>query len=254
MGGYAHITRCDELLESDIVVAIDERRSTRALLDRLAKVSRPGEGAPRVLVLLGRVAGRDVDWVDGAMRVEVAVDETEDGGKGGVTIDVLTALGFEMQERVVPSFKMKAPFREFVRLVDAMPHSVEPLVVITKTAKRLVLAVPSESSQRSSVPAPPVVIADDALYRGSAKQRAAKRASRPEFEAEAPTRAKTLRPAEMPAPNSPPHVTPRKKTLRPEVHAVPPQPPHVPRAPRVPFKTKTERGRKVVPPSGEGER
>jgi hypothetical protein len=242
MAGYAHISRCDDLSEDDIALAIDERRSTKALLDRLAKVSRGGEGAPRVLVLLARLAAREVDWLDGAMRVEVVAS---DGG--GVTIDVLTELGFEMQERVVPSFKMAAPFREFARLVETDPRSVAPLLVAAKTAKRLALAVMS-AARRASDPPPAVAIAEEALYRGSAKQRAAKRASQPEIEAEPPVRPRlrsrpggSVRPPEPP----PPSLT-RGKTLRPEVYAVPPQPPHVPRAPRVPFKSKADR-RKAGP-------
>jgi hypothetical protein len=250
MAGYAHITRCAELTEGDIVGALGDRRLSKVLLERLAKVARAGEGAPKVLHLLARMAGKEVDWIEGVLRVEVLAEGD------GVSIEVLTDLGAGMQERLFPSLKMGAPFKEFSRMVEHMPRTLEPLVVVKKATNRMVLEAPN-GERLTSMPQA-VAIADESLYRGgrrttrpkvgpgkdateetakhtsSGKLRAARRASS-EVEVEvalpkisAQTGA-TLRPALMAAP-----APTRSKTLRPDLHGVPPPIPAVPQAPRVP--------------------
>ena len=74
VSAYAHIKRCLELSDRDIVSALEDRRSAKALLDQLAKVSRPGDGAPKLLLVFAKLAGPDVDWIDGGLRVEMSAD------------------------------------------------------------------------------------------------------------------------------------------------------------------------------------
>ena len=232
MAGYAHINRCTDLSEDDVVTALAERRAAKALLERLAKVSRPREGASKALVFIARLAGREVDWIEGWMRVEVVADGD------GVVVEVLSDLGLGMRERLLPSLKMDAPFREFARLVEHMPSTLEPLIVMAKTAKRLALSsVGDETKGAVSLPAAPATEASPASDR-----EAPKRSSRPSVErgGEVPARiparsGKTLRPALMGAP-----APSRKKTLRPEVHAVPPPVPSVASVPRAPALPRTE--------------
>jgi len=191
MGGYAHITRCAELSEDDIVSALEDRRSAKMLLDRLARVAQPNEGAPKVLHFLGRMAKGEVDWIDGTLHVEVIAEGDT------VRVDVLSDVGIGMQERLFPSLKMAAPFEEFTRMVDLMPRMFEPLAVVTEEAKRLVLEAGVDARWPTSIPKS-VAIAEDSLYRrkgsrpkmeapespprstSSAKMRAARRDSRPD--------------------------------------------------------------------------
>jgi hypothetical protein len=245
MAGYAHITRCAELTEDDVVSALEDRRLSKALLERLARVARPGEGAPKILHFLARMAGGEVAWIEGTLRVEVVADGE------GVTVEVLGDLG-GVRERLFPLLKVGAPFREFARMVDHMPRTVEPLVLVSKAANRLALEVIDEGPATASMPQ--VAIADDSLYRGrrttrpklgpkagsvpprasgsSGKLRAARRASIPAIDMppRIPARSgATLRPAVIGVPPSS-----RNQTLRPDLHGVPPPIPAVPQAPRIP--------------------
>src|SRR5580765_4308378 len=97
MSIYPHIKRCLELSDKDIASAVGDRRTTKALLDQLSKVSRPGDGAPKLLLVFAKMAAQSVDWVDGSLRIEMA------GDGDATTVEVLTELGLGMHERVFPS-------------------------------------------------------------------------------------------------------------------------------------------------------
>ena len=100
MNVFAHIKRCLELSDRDVASAIADRRMAKALLDQLAKVSRPGDGAPKLLLVFAKMAAAEVDWIDGALRVEMV-------GEAGVTVvEVLSELGLGMRERVFASFNI----------------------------------------------------------------------------------------------------------------------------------------------------
>ena len=167
MSIYAHIKRCLELSERDIVSAVADRRTAKALLDQLAKVSRPGDGAPKLLLVFARLASSEVEWIEGALRVEMV-------GDADVTVvEVLCELGLGMHERVFPSFKMSVPLDEFARAVERVPHMVAPLTVVAATSRRLVLTTAEDEEQEEAAP-PAVAIADDSLYvRRSSKDKIA---------------------------------------------------------------------------------
>jgi hypothetical protein len=211
MGAYAHITRCAELSEDDIVSALEDRRSAKMLLERLARVAQPNEGAPKVLHFLARMA-KAVDWIDGTLHVELIAEGD------AVRVNVLSDVGIGMQERLFPSFKMAARFEEFTRMVELMPRRVEPLAVVIEEVGRLVLAAEVDARWPTSIPKA-VPIAEDSLYRrkgsrpkmeasdppprsiSSAKMRAVRRASRPD--GSSALRAASRR-SEVDAPNSGP--------------------------------------------------
>jgi hypothetical protein len=216
------------------------------------------------------MGGGEVGWVEGTLRIEVV------GDGEGVVVEVLGDLG-GVRERLFPLLKMGAPFKEFARMVDHMPRTLEPLVVVNKAANRVVLEALSDGPLTATMPQ--VAIADDSLYRGrrttrpkvgpkdsipvadhgskpsgsSSKFRAARRASIPvEMPAHVPARTgTTLRPALVGAP-----APTRSRTLMPDNHAVPPPIPAVPQAPRIPRvdpdepsapKTERLRGRRAAP-------
>ncbi len=226
MSIYAHIKRCLELADRDIASALGDRRMAKALLDQLAKVSRPGDGAPKLLLVFARLAGAEVDWIDGALRVEMV------GDADGTLVEVLSELGLGMHERVFPSFKMSVPLEEFARAVERVPHMVAPLAIASATGRRLVLTATSDEEEEEGTPSAAVSIGDDSLYmkRGS-KEKLAEAA------------AKALNPAESePPPPAPVMATPRvvRKSIRPA--ALPPPvdepmkaapPARAPEAPRV---------------------
>src|SRR4051812_5564164 len=112
MSLYTHIKRCLELSDRDIDTAIADRRLAKALLDHLAKISKPGDGAPKLLLVFAKMAAQPVDWVDGALRIDMV-------GDADVTVvEVLSELGLGMHERVFPSFRMSVPLEEFARAVE----------------------------------------------------------------------------------------------------------------------------------------
>src|ERR1700753_333232 len=130
MSIYAHIKRCLELSDKDITSAIADRRLAKALLDQLAKVSKPGDGAPKLLLVFAKIAAAQVDWIDGELRVELG-----DSGES-TTVDVLTEMGRGMRERVFPTLKMNVPMEEFARAVERVPHMIAPLSTAGSTDKR----------------------------------------------------------------------------------------------------------------------
>jgi len=213
MSIYAHIKRCLELSDRDITSAIADRRLAKALLDQLAKVSKPSDGAPKLLLMFAKIAAQQVDWIDGALRVELV-------GDGEVTtVEVLTELGLGMHERVFPSFKMAVPLEEFARAVERVPHMIEPLSIATSSASRLVLTATEgeeEEESENDSPSANVPIADESMYAGEKRK-----ASKPEMAAVsvpkviASRSGKTLRPAppQPSAPRAAPVVVPRAPAL-----------------------------------------
>lgn len=174
MSNYAHIKRCLELSERDIVSAIEDRRTAKALLDQLAKVSRPGDGAPKLLLLFARLATSEVEWIDGALRVEMM------GDSDVTVVEVLAELGLGMRERVFPSLKMNVPLDEFARAVERVPHMVAPLKLATATSRRLVLtAAEEDDAEAEATPHDAVSIADESLYVGRSPKATARPKSIP---------------------------------------------------------------------------
>lgn len=238
MSIYAHIKRCLELSDRDVASALADRRMAKALLDQLANVSRPGDGAPKLLLVFARLAGGEIDWIDGALRVEMV-------GDADVTVvEVLSELGLGMRERVFPSFKMNAPLEEFARAVERVPHMVAPLTIATTGARRLVLTASVDEEEEEATPS--VAIDDDSLYTRKAskeKPSAVKEielppAPPPPPHPATPSAAKirvAKRVSSRPAPEESKPAAKTKKSLRP----APPPPDHdlapaFPKAPAVP--------------------
>jgi hypothetical protein len=229
MSIYAHIKRCLELSERDIALAVAEKRVAKALVDQLAKVSKPGDGAPKLLLLFAKIAASGVEWMDGALHLELV----SDGDK--TAVDVLSELGMGMRERVFPSFKMSVPLEEFARAVERVPHMIAPLSIVATSGTRLVLTASDEevedaSSDEESSGAVP--IADESMYtaekrtssrdkmqavRGtSPKMGAGRKSSRPQMAA--------TKPGTVPPPEPKVIASRSGKTLRPGA-----PPPAVPR-------------------------
>jgi hypothetical protein len=159
-GDLAHIARCLDLTEADIVGAIVARDRTKALLAHLAACSAPDTGAAKALLVLARMATTSCDWLDGDLAIELVPFLNE-----LTRVDVVTDLGGSLRERVFPSLVFKAPLSEFVRAVERASHMIAPLRVGAKSAQRLALGA-SEALRRTSMPPPPIEIAADSLFLG----------------------------------------------------------------------------------------
>ena len=157
MAGFNHVKRCIELADRDIAFAMEERLVAKALLDRLAAISRPNDGGPKILLIFARMASQACDWIDGDLRIEIA------GDQDASVIDVLTDMGAGMRERVFGSLRFNVPIEELARAVERVPHMIEPLTIAVKTARKVVLSA-TEGVRKSTMPPPMVEIDRESLY------------------------------------------------------------------------------------------
>lgn len=154
---FAHIERCLDLQEQDIVEAIASGSSTRALLARLASLSAPNTGCAKVLILFARMATTACAWIDGDLVIELVA-------QGDTTlIEAATDLGGGLRERALPTVTLRAPLAEFTRAIDRVPHMIAPLSIRAKSAKRIVLNA-TATVRRTSIPPAPVEISTDSLF------------------------------------------------------------------------------------------
>jgi len=150
------LKRCFELTDRQVAAAVESRDSTKKLLDHMAAIAKPNQGAPKVLLIFARMATSACDWLDGDLRIEIA-------GDGDVSVvEVMTELGGGLRERALPSFAVSVPLKEFVRAIERVPKMITPLRVRMKTEKRVVLVSTLDARGRT-LPPPPVEIAEEHL-------------------------------------------------------------------------------------------
>jgi hypothetical protein len=156
MPSLDHITRCILMTDQDIETAVSSRESAKALFEHLAKVAKPNEGGPKILLVFARMASSNCDWLDGELRVELI-------GDGELCVfESMTELGGGLRERALPSFTLHVPLAEFTRAVERVPKMIAPLCVKQKSDRRMVLVSSPYRVQRSIPPAP-VTIAEEHL-------------------------------------------------------------------------------------------
>jgi len=154
MAAFDHLTHGFSIGDEDVAKAVETRDGAKAFFERVAKIAKPNEGAPKLLLLCARMATTACDWLDGELRVEIV-------GDGEVCVfELMTELGGGLRERALPSFTVGVPLSEFVRAVERVPRMIEPLLVKAKTERRLVFVSRPERAGRSLPPAP-VAIADE---------------------------------------------------------------------------------------------
>ena len=157
MGAYAHIKKCFELSDEDLLTAVESREDTLALLRHLADIASPNTGAAKVLVVFARMGTVACEWFDGDLRVDIKSDGAS------CTIEVTAELGMGMRERICPSLVYGVPLEEFTRAVERVPDRIRPLTVRAQTAKLLSLGV-TEEVRHTSMPPPPIKISDDSFF------------------------------------------------------------------------------------------
>ena len=94
------------------------REKVFALLDRMAEIAKPGQGAPRVLFVIARLAS--CDWIDGDIEVRLHAS----GQK--TVIDLMVDDGM-LQSRLRPSLEVAVPFQEFETALGRITEFIAPL-------------------------------------------------------------------------------------------------------------------------------
>ncbi len=151
--GFDHIDTCLAVRDEDLLRAATSSADARALIERMASVARPNQGAARILSVLSRVATSE--WIEGDMRVEV-------GGDADVTvIDVMIELAGGFCERLWPRLAVHVPLDELRRAVKMQPKFIEPLRLKHDRPSRLVLAVAADL-RFSSLPPPSIEVGEEA--------------------------------------------------------------------------------------------
>jgi hypothetical protein len=156
-GDFALIARGFDLQSEHIAEAIGTRELTRALLERLAKVSAPDSGVAKVLLVYARMATNACDWLDGGLWIDLTIDSDV------TVVEAYTELGGGLRERLFAPVRFKAPLSEFVRAIERVPHMIAPLTTRSSTARRLTLSA-TEVVRRTTAPPPPIEISAESLY------------------------------------------------------------------------------------------
>ena len=150
MGEFSHLTRCLELGEREMCAALSSRAACQELLTHLARIAQPKQGAPKIMLLFGRMAGAPCPWLDGRLHVQLV-------GVGATTVvDLASDLGFAMRERLFPTLTLGAPFEEFTLAVERVPALIAPLIVKTDSARRMALVLRPDADRGPSA-APPAI-------------------------------------------------------------------------------------------------
>ena len=137
MVDLSSIKRCADINETHVIQAAKSRDDMRSFLAHVAKVSRPGEGAAKVLLAFARMAMSSSDWVEGELRVDLVAS--------GERTDVeIKAVSGGVIERVFPMFTIDAALDEFVRAVRLVPKMIEPLIMHSQSDNHMVLVVEEE--------------------------------------------------------------------------------------------------------------
>jgi hypothetical protein len=135
------LASCAELTTEHAEAAARSASSLRAFFTWAADIARPGEGAPKVLMPIARLA--HADWLEGTPYVEVRGDDAT------TTVSIFADLGMGIRERVVPLARLHVPFDEFARAVRLAPQLVAPF----RAAQRggaLVLTPPEMTDEPSA--------------------------------------------------------------------------------------------------------
>jgi hypothetical protein len=120
-GGVRLPKRCVDLTEDHIDDGLKSIDSMRVLLEHMARIAKPNEGAAKILVAISRIATTACEWLEGTLHVQV--DEVI----GATEIEISSDLGGGMRELIFPRLFVGVPHEELVRAVKLAPKLVTPL-------------------------------------------------------------------------------------------------------------------------------
>jgi hypothetical protein len=140
---FSVLESCAEIDASHANAAVASRDALRKLLARVAQIARPDEGCPKILLVLGRLARGDVEWLDGTICAELSADE------GSTLLSILSDVGFGLFEPMFPPVRLDAPLDEFERAVKLAPKMSAPLQA-TPTNGKLLFELPLADAPAAS--------------------------------------------------------------------------------------------------------
>ena len=142
--------RCSDITDAIIFEAISSPKALAALLDRASAVAEPGEGAPKVLLAIARLP--QSNWLRGQLVVEI------DGTDRETWLTLATELRGK-RTNIIPPTTLRVPLDEFTRAVRIAPRLVEPLEIVQREPRVLLLgpavARPSSRPTRQQMIAVP---------------------------------------------------------------------------------------------------
>jgi hypothetical protein len=113
--------RCVDLTEDHIDDGLKSIESMRTLLEHMAHIAKPNEGAAKILVAISRIATTACEWLEG--RLHVQIDEV----LGATEIEVSSDLGGGMRELIFPRLFVGVEQAELVNAVKVAPRLITPL-------------------------------------------------------------------------------------------------------------------------------
>jgi len=149
---FRSIQRCRDITDEHINAAIDTRGDTRDLLEHAVGIAKPREAGARVLLVFAKMASPACDWLDGALRIELA----RDGAR--TAIESFTVIGAGLKERVFPRMVLDVPLDEFTLAIEKYPRAIAPMAVAVNTEDKLTLTAEESAKveRREDAPiAPP---------------------------------------------------------------------------------------------------
>jgi hypothetical protein len=130
--------RCIDVTPAQVAKALESSTSMGALLRHMAKNARPGEGAPKILVPIARMASNECDWFDeGGLTAEIVPAD------GKTVILIAMDLGLGMRELLFPRLHLGVPYEEFTRVLENAPQLVFPMKC-RRTKKSILLTCAEE--------------------------------------------------------------------------------------------------------------
>lgn len=124
MRPLAEIRSCLAVGDDDMADATrdgpDAKGRALSLLGRMCEVARPGDGAPKILLLLARMADRS--WVGGRLEARIRADAD------WCTMDLFVDDELEVR-RFAPTLAIAAPVGELLQAVERVPGAIEPLTL-----------------------------------------------------------------------------------------------------------------------------
>ena len=115
---------CAELTEEHAEEAAESSQTMKAFLGWAARTAQPDDGAPRIMMVLGRLAR--ADWVEGAPLVQITGSETV------TKISVYSDHGMGIRERMLPVAHLSVSYEEFEQALMIRPDLPAPLIPTSK--------------------------------------------------------------------------------------------------------------------------
>ncbi|MBX3205886.1 MAG: hypothetical protein KF764_12505 [Labilithrix sp.] len=146
---------CAELTTEHADEAARSAASLRTLLAWAADVARPGDGGPKVLMALARLAS--ADWFEGTPYIEIRGDGLT------TTLSVFADHGMGIRERVVPLARLQVGFDEFARAVRLAPQLIAPFEP-TLRGDAILLTPPEAADDATQAGRESIAIDDRSLH------------------------------------------------------------------------------------------